>query len=194
MMIRQEKRKKFYQKQVALYKSIFSFFIFVGLGISLLTVFYSFFVTNVVKYLIDRYRIEAASGPMMLLGSLLGSQWFYIVLGGVLLIILATFFTHRFAGPLFRFEVSLERMINKDFTVQINLRKNDECKSLADKFNQFNSRMSSSLKTMRFLAEEIAKNNARLRNDLGGRAHDLLLETNDLNERLRKMITAFKLE
>lgn len=193
-MIRQEKRKKFYQKQVALYKSIFSFFIFVGLGISLLTVFYSFFVTNVVKYLIDRYRIEAASGPMMLLGSLLGSQWFYIVLGGVLLIILATFFTHRFAGPLFRFEVSLERMINKDFTVQINLRKNDECKSLADKFNQFNSRMSSSLKTMRFLAEEIAKNNARLRNDLGGRAHDLLLETNDLNERLRKMITAFKLE
>ncbi len=193
-MTKQNKRKKFYQKQIALYKSIFSFFIFVGLGISLLTVFYSFFVTNILNYLIDKYNVEATSGAMVFLSSLLGNQWFYIILGGVLLIALATFFTHRFAGPLYRFEVSLERMINKDFTIQINLRKNDECQALADKFNQFNSRMASSLKTMRFLADEIAKNNGRLRNDLEGRAYDLLTETSDLNDRLRKMITAFKFD
>lgn len=193
-MMKTYKRKKFYQKQIALYKSIFSFFVFVGLGIALLTVFYSFFAANIISYLIDKYNLEASSGPVVFLSSLLGNQWFYIIFGGLLLIATATFFTHRFAGPLFRFESTLDQMIGKDFTVQITLRQNDECKVLADKFNQFNSRMSSSLKTMRFLADEIAKNHARLQNDLDGRAYDLVIETRDLNERLQKMITAFKFE
>ncbi len=193
-MLTINKRKKFYQKQIALYKSIFSFFIFVGLGIALLTVFYSFFVANIISYFIDKFNLEASTGAVVFFSSLLGNQWFYIILGGLFLVGLATFFTHRFAGPLYRFEVTLDQMIDKDFSVQITLRKNDECKALAEKLNQFNSRMSTSMKTMRFLADEIAKNHGRLQNDLDGRAYDLLLETRDLNDRLLKMIVAFKTE
>lgn len=193
-MATQDKRRKFYQKRIVLYKSIFSFFIFAGLGVALLSVFYSLFATNIIAYLIDTYQLENASGPIRFVSILLGNHWFYIVVGGLLLISLATFFTHRFAGPLYRFEVSLDRMIDKDFNFKIRLRKNDECQQLAERLNHLNSRMAATLKTMRFLVEAVENNQLRMRETLEGQQYDVMIETLDMTRRLKKMITAYRFE
>jgi len=193
-MSQRDQRRKFYQKRVALYKSIFSFFIFAGLGIALLAIFYTIFSANFVGYLLDRYNLGSSSGAVLLLSQIIGNQWFYIILGGFLLVGLSTFFTHRFAGPLYRFEMSLDRMISRDFSFKITLRKNDECKNLAQKMNVFNGKIASTLKTMMFLAEEMEKNHRKLQNGVQGRDFEILMETANLNKRLKTMLSGFKYE
>lgn len=185
-----EQRRKFYQKRIALYKSIFSFFIFAGLGIALLALFYTIFSANIVGYLLSKYDIGTSPG-MLLLCRVLENQWFYIVFGGFLLVALSTFFTHRFAGPLYRFEVSLDRMISRDFNFTITLRKNDECKNLAQKMNLFNSKMASTIKTMAFLADEMDKCHRKLRKSVRGRDFEILEETSSLNNRLKIILSGF---
>lgn len=49
---------------------------------------------------------------------------------------LALFFSHFIAGPIYRFEKTLEQMREGNLTVNVRLRKNDELKDVADLFNQ----------------------------------------------------------
>lgn len=102
---------------------------------------------------------------------LLSTHWVLFVLGIGILIILAVFFSHRVAGPLYRFEMAIDKMISGDFSSHITLRKNDECKSLAEKFNQLNSILSSRIKAMTKLVDEIDNNLVNIdkaANDPGG--------------------------
>jgi methyl-accepting chemotaxis protein len=70
-------------------------------------------------------------------------------------VIISMFLTHRFAGPMYRFEKSLEEMIRGNFNFEIRLRKKDESKELARMMNQLMSMLSSKLKEMRYLTDEI---------------------------------------
>lgn len=45
-------------------------------------------------------------------------------------------YTHRIAGPIYRFKVVLDRAIQGDYSPRINLRKRDHLKELAQKINQ----------------------------------------------------------
>ncbi len=49
---------------------------------------------------------------------------------------LALFFSHFIAGPIYRFEKTLEQMRDGNLTVSVKLRKHDELKEVADLFNQ----------------------------------------------------------
>ena len=49
---------------------------------------------------------------------------------------LALFFSHFIAGPIYRFEKTLEQMREGNLNVNVRLRKNDELKDVADLFNQ----------------------------------------------------------
>lgn len=187
------KRKRFYQKDLALYKSIFSFFIFAGLGISLITVFYTSFALNIISLVLGSESLQNPTGPMLLVGKILGSYWFYIILGSAFLVCLANFFTHRFAGPLIRYEMSLDKMINNDVSFKINLRKDDETKQLAEKINQFNARLSSTFKSLAFLSGEVEKNHLMLQKTLKEDKH-VLEQATALNRKLKKIVAAFKYE
>lgn len=49
---------------------------------------------------------------------------------------LATFFySHRLAGPVYRFQKQIDLIMKEEYDNKLFLRKNDEFKSLADKFN-----------------------------------------------------------
>lgn len=54
-------------------------------------------------------------------------------LAGILLFL---FLSHRIAGPLFRFEKTLEEVSKGDLSQRINLRKTDQLKKLQDAFNK----------------------------------------------------------
>jgi methyl-accepting chemotaxis protein len=50
-------------------------------------------------------------------------------------ILVVLFISHRIAGPLYKFESSLERIANGDVSFDIHFRRNDEMKKLAEVFN-----------------------------------------------------------
>jgi len=57
---------------------------------------------------------------------------------GVIVFLIAS---HKLAGPLYRFERTLENMSSGDLTHRFSLRQKDQMKSLADKINELNNMM-----------------------------------------------------
>ncbi|MBI5563235.1 MAG: HAMP domain-containing protein [Deltaproteobacteria bacterium] len=55
--------------------------------------------------------------------------------------IVLLFVSHKLAGPLYRFEKSLEEIAKGDLTHRFRLREGDEMNSLAERLNEFNSKM-----------------------------------------------------
>lgn len=87
--------------------------------------------------------------PAMLFKNAITDNWIFIVTFGTLLVVAALVGTHRIAGPLFRFEKTLENMVNKDLRSVIQLRDKDEGKELAQQINTFNSQLSRDLRELR---------------------------------------------
>ncbi|RJP74959.1 MAG: hypothetical protein C4522_21820 [Desulfobacteraceae bacterium] len=187
------KRKYFFQKEISLYKSIFSFLLLVGIGTAVLSGLYTFFSIKLISYFIGNGSTMDPAASIPLLSKILGNYWFYIIIGSALLICLATFFTHRFAGPIYRFEISLDRMIKNDIGFQIHLRKNDEGKQLAEKINQFNTRLAASLRSIVFLSDEIEKTQLVLKKELQG-SNSTLEQAIALNRKLKKTVSDYKYE
>jgi methyl-accepting chemotaxis protein len=75
----------------------------------------------------------SAIDQLRLLNSIVGRT---IVLGLAITFGLALFFSHYIAGPLFRFEKTLEEMRGGNLAVFVKLRKKDELQETADLFNQ----------------------------------------------------------
>jgi methyl-accepting chemotaxis protein len=187
------KRKYFFQKQISLYKSIFSFLLLIGIGTALLSGIYTFFSIKLITYFMGHEGALDPSVSIPLLSRILGSYWFYIITGAALLICLATIFTHRFAGPIYRFEDSLDRMIHNDIYFQIHLRKNDEGKQLAEKINHFNAMLASTIKSIAFLSDEMDKNHLILRKELK-QENSTLEQAISLNRKIGKTISEYKYE
>jgi len=193
MADKKNKRTMFFQKEISLYKSIFTFLLLIGFGTAVLTVVYTFFSIKLLAYFVGHEGALNPTGSLSLISTILSSYWFYILIGCALLICFATFFTHRFAGPIYRFEMSLDRMIHNDIGFQINLRKNDEGKQLAEKINHFNTRLASSLKSIGFLSEEVEKTHLILRK-LSPEENNTLEQAISLNRKLKKTVSEYKYE
>lgn len=184
-----ERRRKFYQKEIKLFKSIFSFFILAGFGAAILAGFFIFFSTTLASLIMDTGSALPDLGPGTLFGEILTNVWLYVLICSLFLVVIATIFTHRFAGPLYRFEVSLDRMIKGDFRFMIVLRNKDECTSLADKINLFNSRLSSTFGTMNTIVTEIDKYHIKLTKE---EVNDTMEQAIKLNRQLKKILAGYK--
>ncbi|MDG5813914.1 hypothetical protein QA601_02405 [Chitinispirillales bacterium ANBcel5] len=71
---------------------------------------------------------------------LLGSLMVVVTVGMVLIIaqivLLTIFFSHKLAGPVYRFEKACKSIIDGDYTNEIKLRKGDQLKNLAELLNE----------------------------------------------------------
>lgn len=190
------RRKNLFQKKIPLYRSIFSFLIFSSIGIAVLTLFYTIFSTNALALVYNNYHIQTNSDHIAFLGGFLSYHWFYLVTGGFFLVLISISFTHRFAGPLSRFEISLDKMINKDFGFEIDLRKNDECKPFAQKINLYNRTISSAIKTMKRLAYDMDKNHNMIREKVSVVDDQIFEALNKVvadNRRLMRLLSEFNI-
>lgn len=107
-----------------------------------------------------------------------------IVLGLAITFGLALFFSHYIAGPLFRFEKTLEEMRGGNLAVHVKLRKKDELQDTADIFNQALAGLRSKVKLEReALASAVGKGRA-IAVDLraAGRADEATRLDNALND------------
>lgn len=149
------RRRNFFINKEYQGKTIFQYFLLVLAGSILFSVIFSVFSSNTISIVYDDYRLQIGTTPGILLGRLFSAQWFFIVIGGLAVIVITLFITHRVAGPFYRFEKSVDAMNEGDLSAQIHLRKKDEGKGVAKRLNAFNGMLAGRLAELERLNGEI---------------------------------------
>lgn len=103
----------------------------------------------------DNNAIKVGNTPMVLAGEILRSGALFVLLGGILIIIITIVLTHKIAGPLYRFEMTLEAMCARKLDQRIYLRKGDEGKKLGQLINDFNLELSADISQLKAAADRL---------------------------------------
>jgi methyl-accepting chemotaxis protein len=193
------RRRNFFIKKDLQGKYIFAFFLFVVGGSIIFTLILSMLSANTLTITYNDYDLQIGQTPFMLLREILSAHWIFILTAGIAVVIVAIFITHRFAGPMFRFEKSVEEMLKGNFAFQIHLRKKDEGKELAEKLNQLIDMISSRVNEMRGLNDKIGdclakagQSNDQTKEHTG--TPDSVREARALNQKLVEILSQFKIK
>jgi len=198
-MKRTWRRRNYFIKKDLQGKYIFSFFIFVILGSIIFSLIFSMLSANTLTIVYENYNLKIGKTPLILLKEILRTHWIFIITAGLGVVVVSMFLTHRFAGPMYRFEKSFEEMIKGNFNFQVRLREKDEGKELAEMMNQFISMISLNVKEMRHLIDEINRNltdasTSVSKIEQGKEAAIKLDKANALTRRLRDILYTFKIK
>jgi methyl-accepting chemotaxis protein len=194
-MKRNWRRRNYFIKKELQGRYIFSFFIFVVAGGFLLTAIFSLLSADTLTIVYNNDTLQLGKTPLVLFKEILRAHWIFVVTGGVLVVVASLFMSHRVAGPLYRFEKSLEEMNGGNFNFEIRLRSKDEGKELARMLNEFNTKLSSQLGEMRDLAEWVNSHLAEVLNESAGAATgEDMDKAIALNKKLRDILNTFKLK
>lgn len=167
----------------------YNFFISIAC-VAIFTVIFSYLSAGSTSIVYEEYNLKVGSTPTILINQILMSNWLFIIIGGTLAGIVTMFLMHRIAGPFYRFNVTLKKMICGDFTDRIILRKNDEGKNLADKFNSINNFISEKIGELKAENESAEKRIKNLEKKYGA-DHDIT-ELSSITERLKESLNQFK--
>jgi len=192
-MARSWRRRNYFIKQELQGRFIFSFFLFVAAGGFFFTVIFSLLSADTLTIVYKNYNLQLGKTPVVLLKEILRAHWIFLLTGGLTVVLAAMFLTHRFAGPIFRFERSVERMTAGDFDFSIRLRRRDEAQELAEALNLFNRTISAQLLELRRLADTEGHALRDCRAGAGGAAPDDLERAIEANRRIRALLAAYKL-
>lgn len=149
------KRRNYFIKQDFQGRFILRFFLTILLSAVVFTIILSIFSahTITITYRDSFLRIEKT--PKALFYEIIRAHGIYIFFIGAGISILSLFLSHRIAGPLYRFEKSIEEVIKGNLSFRIRLRKKDEAKELAEAINRMIETLSSRLSQIRVISNEI---------------------------------------
>ncbi len=198
-MEKKSKRRNIFIKKDLQGKYIFSYFVFVVLGAVLFTLLFSYMSYNTLSIVYDDYTLKVGNTPSILFNKMLSSYWLFIVFGGIVIIAISMFLTHRLAGPIYKFEKSLDEMIRGNIGVDIYLRDKDEGKELSRKINEFNSMLSIKLIEISNLVNNLDNHllnvTDALKNTEGLKDSDITLKkATSANKRIKEIIDEFTLK
>ena len=142
------KRRNYFINKEFQGRYILNYFLLVTIGSLLFIGVFSFFSSNTLSIVYENYHLQLGVTPGILFKKILSTQWLFVVFGGGIVILVTLILTHRVAGPFYRFEKSLDQMIDGDISGKIVLRQKDEGKELAQKINTFNFHLSDKLTIM----------------------------------------------
>ena len=94
--------------------------------------------------------------------------------------------SHKIAGPLYRFEKSLEEIGNGDLTHRFTLRTDDQLGELAEKLNEFNSNLDKAVRSIQQSAVECETTLSEMLAELDGSAGGLEGKEKTLREQIKK--------
>ncbi len=129
-------------------KIMLTVFLIVVIACLFFSVIIGFFSADTLTTSYNNGDLLSGKTPLMLLKNAFAANWAFLVTFGTLLLIAALIGTHRIAGPFFRFEKTLNNMVNKDLSCTIRLREKDEGKDLAQQINTFNSLLSRDMREL----------------------------------------------
>ena len=143
-MTKKYKRRKFFIKRDFQGKLILSCFLFVTGGGLLFNVLLGLLSADSLTISYTNQDLQLGQTPFMLLKQVLTANWLLIIIGGGFVMLASLLLSHRIAGPLFRFESTLDNMMQGYLGNTIHLRDKDQGKELAQKINEFNKQLSES--------------------------------------------------
>jgi len=143
------KRKTLFIKRGFQSKLVVATFLFFSGGCLLFITMLALFSADTLTLSSSATDIQIGTTPLIIAKQLLSANWVLLAFGGLMLLISSIFLTHRVAGPLYRFEQTLDSMNSGDLCVHISLREKDEGMELAGKINQFNESLSQSVRVLK---------------------------------------------
>lgn len=193
-MKRTWRRRNYFIKKDLQGRYIFSFFIFVMAGSFFFTIIFSLLSADTLTIEYRNYDLRLGKTPIILLREILSAHWIFILAGGLLVVIASMLLTHRFAGPVYRFERSLEEMLRGNLDFEIRLRSGDEAKELALLLNELAASLSCRLREIRELADETGSHISNARGAAGDAAGTELDEAAAANGKIGEMLRSFRLK
>lgn len=188
------KRRNFFIKKELQGRYIFSFFILVILGSVLYTAIFSILSANTLTIVYKGNNLVLGQTPYILFTQMLKANWILMLSGGVIVVIISVFLTHRFAGPIYRFERTIDEMARGNLDFNITLRKHDEGQELADAINRLKNTLSSNVESMRELSDSIETHLSKASAALPEgqtEAHTALNRTKETNKHLRQILDSY---
>jgi methyl-accepting chemotaxis protein len=149
------RRKIFFIQKDLQGRLMFKFFLVAVVGTALFYVVFTLFSSHTLSMVYENYHLKLDQTSNLLFSRYLMAQWVFLVFGGLAVAYLTLRFTHKIAGPLYRFEKILDEMAEGRFTTEIVLRKKDEGTQLAQKINRFNGLLSEKVESLRTMTQEL---------------------------------------
>jgi methyl-accepting chemotaxis protein len=143
-MVKNYKRRNFFIKKDFQGKLILGCFLLVAGGGLLFNVLLGLLSADTLTISYIDNDLQLGQTPLMLVKQVLTANWFLLVIGGGFMMLASLLLSHRIAGPLYRFETTLDNMQKGRLDNTIHLRDKDEGKELARKINEFNVQLSQS--------------------------------------------------
>ena len=106
----------------------------------------------------------------------------------IIVFMVSVIYSHQTAGPAYKLEKSIKRIIDGDLTFQVSLRRNDNLKELAAALNELLDKFRTTLSKTKSLTEDINNKLGSVKDDK--RFAQLVADSSEL----RQLIDQFKLE
>lgn len=188
------RRKNFFINKELQGKYVFVFFSFMLAGAVLLMLVFGLLSADTLTIEYKDSSIHVGQTPLVLFKEMLKAYWIFLFAGGFLVAVYTVFLTHRFAGPAFRFERTLEEMINGDFSLDVRVRRKDELKGIEVMINRLNRMLSKNMGEMKGLAADVEEALSGLSSEARHpKAAEGLERASASNKRLIEILNGFKL-
>lgn len=194
-MQRTWKRRNYFVKQDFQGRFILRFFLTILLSAIVFTIILSIFSAHTITITYKDSFLRIEKTPKALFYEIIRAHGLYIFLIGVGISTLSLFLSHRIAGPLYRFEKSIEEIIRGNLSFRIKLRKKDEAKELAESINRMIETLSSHLLQIKAITDDIEANlleTKKVIEEQKGGAVESLDRTVQTLEELKKALSYFK--
>ena len=132
----QNKRRNYFIKKEFQMKFILKFCSLICVACIMMGILIYALSTRTITTSFENLRLVAKGTSDFIFPALALSSLIAITLVSLACIFIVLFISHRIAGPLYRFEKSLEQIASGDLTVHTRLREKDEIKILAETLNE----------------------------------------------------------
>lgn len=171
-----------------------SFFLFVLLGAFFFTAIFGLLSSDSLTITYENHDLRLGKTPVVLIREILSAHWIFIVIGGLFALVASMFLTHRFAGPIYRLELSLMEMKKRNLDFEVRLRKKDEAKELAALLNEFNATLSKDLTDIRDATEALERSLSEAGRSAGAEACKGIDDSLAAVMKIRQVISTYRLK
>ena len=153
----QNKRKTYLVDRSLQGKYIIHFFCLVVIGALLFTLFFSMTTAETLAVIYSKHNANPGSTPFLLILELVKANWALILLAFIIVVILALMYSHKVAGPMYKFERVLEEMRQGVLDPNCRLRNKDDGQGVMEELQQTNRFFADKVNELRSIAENLNK-------------------------------------